>query len=131
MSEDKTPFADSPFADRFNLLIESNQVQMQVLEVVMSLIRITEEELDIQLTEENAEVFVTHLALALQRVVNDEAIKDAPSALMNEAKSLTKHWERAGKLVNLASTSLDKEIAESEQAYLTVHLANLAISAGE
>jgi len=118
--------SESPFRERFSLLLESRQVQPHVLDVVLQIVQLVEQDLQLQLTEENAEAFVTHLVLALQRTADGKSIDDAPPALMREAKTLTTHWEQAGKLVQFASDALNQPIHEHERGYLTIHLAKLA-----
>lgn len=125
MSEEYHTFSDSPFAERFSLLLSSGQVQLPILNVVMKMINFVEIEFGIELTEDNAEMFVSHIALALQRIANGESIKEAPSALMNEAQALTEYWNQSGILTQIASEALDQEIPQSEHAYLTLHLATL------
>lgn len=129
MSNQQYSFSASPFAERFSLLLESDQLQLPVLNVVLKLIEEVEKDLALELTEDNAEMFVTHLAMALQRIADGKPVKEAPPALLNEARGLTEYWQQAGNLTQLAGDALGQEIEENERGYLTLHLAKLALDA--
>lgn len=127
---DEYSFEESPFAERFTLLLQSNQIRQSTLQLVMKIIDQVEKDLAITLTEENADMFVSHLALALQRIADGQAIKQAPTVLMTEAHSVPEYWQMAGRLIQIAEETLHTDIEASERAYLTLHLVKLAIGAG-
>jgi transcriptional regulatory protein LevR len=127
---DDNSFEDSPFAERFTLLLASNQITHSTLQLVVKIIEQIENELDITLTEDNGEMLVSHLGLALQRIADGEAIKETTPVLIDEAQSVPAYWQLAGRLIQIANEALNTKIEPSEQAYLTMHLAALAINSG-
>jgi transcriptional regulatory protein LevR len=115
----------SPFDERFHLMLESGQMQPPVLEIVMRIIHQIEQDYNLTLDEDNAGVFVTHVALALQRLADDEALESIPSLVLDEARTFTRQWAYAEKLAATVASALNKSLPEGEIGYLTIHLERL------
>ena len=116
---------DSPFYQRFVLMLESGQVQPRVMDVVTNIMTQIEQDYGLSLNEDNAGMFVTHIALALQRLTDDEPLEEVPSVVLDEARALTRQWNYAQQIAAEVAGMLDRPLPEGEIGYLTIHLERL------
>lgn len=117
--------SDSPFYERFALMLESGQVQPRILDRVASIVRQIEHDYGLALDEDNAGMFVTHVALALQRLADDEPLEEVPSVVLDEARLLIQQWNYAQRLAAEVAGILGRSLPEGEIGYLTIHLERL------
>ena len=74
-------------------------------------------------------VFMTHLAMAYQRIVDGNIAEDMDVAMLNEIKT----QEQFKEVLNLTQEILsyiDIEIPDSEMSYIYLHLTNLLSKEG-
>jgi transcriptional antiterminator len=116
---------DSPFHERFALMLDSGQIQQRIVDVVMEIIRQIERDYHLSLNEDNAGMFVTHIALALQRLADDQPLEETPPVVLAEARTMAQQWDYAQRLAAYIAEALVKSLPEGEIGYLTIHLQRL------
>ncbi|WP_169950463.1 PRD domain-containing protein [Microbispora sp. H11081] len=110
------------FAERLDLLEEARQITPLARRLTELAIAEIADELAVTFTEENAAPFVTHLAVALTRLNRFER-EAAPSAVVDEEiRDRTREREVIQRVMEECEKLLDREVPESEIAYMTVHL---------
>lgn len=75
-------------------------------------------------------VFMTHLAMAYQRIVDGNIAEDMDEAMLNEIKT-QEQFEDVLKLTNEMLPYIDIEIPSSEMSYIYLHLTNLLRKEGQ
>lgn len=76
---------------------------------------------------ENSEainVFVTHLAMAAQRIQNEEPVEQAEDVVWEEVRN-SEHCHEAGQLLQEILLQAPCNIPESECRFLIIHLCNI------
>ena len=116
---------DSPFHKRFTLMLDSGQVQQRVVDMLTEIIQQIERDYSLLLNEDNAGMFVSHIALALQRLADDKPLEEYPSVVLAEARTMAQQWAYAQKIAAYTAEALGKPLPEGEIGYLTIHLQRL------
>lgn len=113
---------NAEFAERLDMLEEAGQVTPLARRLTEFVLAEIGKELKIDLTEDNAAQFVTHLTVALTRLNRGE-LAAAPSAVVDEEiRNHSHERDVMRRLMAECEKFLDREIPESEAAYMTVHL---------
>lgn len=110
------------FEERFQLLLESGQLTEPVLEVTREIVTAIQNRYGITLTEENAGMFVTHIAMALQRIASGQPLETVSDEVWEETRQCQDEWSFARELAALARKRLEIQVPESELAYMVLHL---------
>ncbi|MDB4896357.1 MAG: putative transcriptional antiterminator [Firmicutes bacterium] len=110
---------------RLQLLAESGQISPLVAELTREVMRKVEAAYHIELTEENGAMFVTHLAVALERLRTGQAISEMPEAALAEVKAYTREWQFMSEVARETAERLHVQVPEGEVGFLTAHLATL------
>lgn len=113
------------FAERLDMLEESGQVSALARRLTEISLAQLSTDLALPLNEDNAAQFVTHLAIALTRINRgDPEIAVSPIALEEIAD---RHGERSAvtRVMGDCARLLERQVPESEIAYMTVHLCGL------
>ncbi len=69
-------------------------------------------------------VFVTHLAMAVQRIMMNEQVDEVDDIIWQEVKN-SEHCQKANELLKLVLAQAPCEIPESERRFLIIHLCNI------
>jgi transcriptional regulatory protein LevR len=122
--DEQVKLVAAEFAERLGMLEESGQItSLSRWLTENSLARIADE-LQLRLTEDNAAQFVTHLAIALNRLQRGEAI--APSATVSgEIADYGRERDVVRRVMDECEELLDRAVPDAEVDYMTVHLAAL------
>jgi transcriptional antiterminator len=113
---------NTEFTDRLDMLQEAGQITPLARRLTELVLVELAEEFGLVFTEENAAMFVTHLAVALTRL-NRREMEAPPSSLVDdEIRSRTREREVMRRVMSECEKLLDREVPESEIAYMTVHL---------
>lgn len=109
--------------ERMEILEKSGLISRQVtfqMEKIMELL----EELDKELEPEKVVMFMTHMAMALQRIENEQCQESLDQTALEEMKR-----EKAYPEAKIFTEKLKKisamEIPEAEEEFILVHLCNL------
>lgn len=114
---------------RTDILHSSGIISEQVYSACMKTIDDLCAETD-GLDEEKAGIFITHLAMALQRISKNEIESPVGDAVAEELKK-NAAYDQALRFLGLISEHAEFEIPESEKQYLMIHLCNLFAKQGE
>ena len=101
---------DATLLTRLNVLLDAKKIDEDIIRVVDVFVKETESELGIALTEDNASMFVTHIAMALARIKDGEEIKPIDDALLGEEVTTSPIYPKA------------------EYGYVALHLCALYVS---
>jgi transcriptional regulatory protein LevR len=113
------------FAERLDMLEESGQVTNLARRLTELSLADLAAELRLALTEDNAAQFVTHLAIALTRINRgDPEITVSPVAI-EEIADRHREREAVTRVMRDCSRLLQRDVPDSEIAYMTVHLAGM------
>ena len=120
---------------RLQLLKDSETISPEVAGLTRRLMARVEAEYGLTLTEENGSMFVTHLAVALERLRAGEAIEQMPPEALAEVRGHAREWAFMQQAAGEAASQLGVSVPEGEVGFLTAHLAALvhgeAAGAGE
>jgi transcriptional regulatory protein LevR len=113
------------FRERLDLLEGSGTASTLARKLAETALLEVTEEFPLELTEENAAPFVTHLVIALTRLQRGES--EAPASDAVEAEIASRDRERAviGRIMHSFENELGRTVPESEISYITVHLCAL------
>jgi transcriptional regulatory protein LevR len=112
------PHMNSIQMDRVKLLFESNQIDKEIYEFIPIVLKRVEDELQVQLAEENAGPFVTHLSIALQRIKNQEAIGEIPAELTSLTQKHPRLFEFAKEILSIVSPKVS---INAEASFITLY----------
>jgi transcriptional antiterminator len=113
------------FNERLDLLEESGQVTSLARWLTENVLARLSQELDLQLTEDNAAQFATHLAMSLSRLHRGDPEVEMSSALADELQAYQREREIVRRVLMECRQLLDREIPEVEVDYVTVHVCAL------
>lgn len=110
------------FRERLDILEGSETISPLARQLTELALAEIIDELDVELTEDNAAPFVTHLATALTRLGRGES--EAPLSAIAEEEIASRHRERAlvQRLMKDCAKLLGRTVPDTEVSYMTVHL---------
>jgi transcriptional antiterminator len=110
---------NSLLLERVDLLLDSEQIEREVYDLIPSILKKVEDELQVQLTDENAGPFITHLAIALQRIKKNEVIEESSS----EIKLLTEKYQNLFELAKEILSDITPKLVDinAEASYITLY----------
>lgn len=112
--------------ERLEILQSADMIEETVVTFCKRVIDILYEEKDSYPTE-GLEIFITHLAIATQRVLHHEAEADIDDAIINSLK-LEKVYKIAQRILNRILLESECEFPTSEKNLLLIHLCNICKS---
>lgn len=115
---------------RLKLLEDSETISPSVAGLTRWVMSRVEDEYHLTLTEENGAMFVTHLAVALERLRVGEAIEQMPPAALEEVRGYEREWDFMQGVAQEAAARLGVSVPAGEVGYLTAHLATLVHGGG-
>lgn len=108
--------------ERIDLLVASGLVDGQVRELTQWLLSRIAEDYGLVLTEDNAGTFVTHVAMALQRVKRGEPLAGVPEVVDDVVQAHPHQAARAELLARHLGDELGRSLPEPEVRYLALYL---------
>jgi transcriptional regulatory protein LevR len=123
------PAASETVEERLSLLLESGQLSARAARVTRRLVDMIARRKGTPLAGEVAIMFVTHVALALERIAQGRG-QDAglPPRLLDEVKGRSKDWNFAVRLARVAEQELGAEFPDGEIGYIAAHLGALSLA---
>lgn len=110
------------FAERFDLLEEAGQVTRLARLLTEYVLTQIAENLGVELTEENAAPFVTHVAIALTRLNRGDQVVAHSAVVEDEIEDRVRETELVVSLLTECEEFLGRPVPRAEAAYVTVHL---------
>lgn len=111
---------DQSLYQRLDLLLAAGQINPTIKEAVVGFGLTVEKKFQLRITEENAAMLITHLAMALARIFRGEVVEGLPEEALAELRN-----ERAYQEVPSLYLELEKKLAlsipEAEKNYITLH----------
>ncbi|MFW6266561.1 MAG: PRD domain-containing protein [Halanaerobiales bacterium] len=115
---------DKDIKNRLKILYEGDQIDKEIKEVVNKSLKMLETEYDLQLTEDNAAKFVTHLAMALMRIKNGEEVEGLNEVALQEVKQ-EEGYDFSLEFSKFIEDEVGLDIPGSEKGYIALHICNL------
>jgi transcriptional regulatory protein LevR len=109
---------DANLTERLEIFHESGQIDTDIYTQVPTLLQKVEEKLAINLEEDNAGAFVTHLSIALQRIKTGQTVQESPQELMGLR-------QKYPELYSFAKQLLNTEKEEAEALFITLYFCTL------
>jgi hypothetical protein len=109
------------FARRLDLLESSSQLSQETRRRIELLVQRVETEFDLELTEDRGAMFVTHVAIAWEKLRRGETLPPAPDNLLDEVRGHVRERDFLAK----SFADLDDSVAtipDGELAFWTAHL---------
>jgi transcriptional regulatory protein LevR len=113
------------FAERFDMLVDAEQVTPLARELTQSVLVELCEGLRLEISEDNAAQFVTHLAIAFTRLERREAEAPYSAAVLEEIQGRPHELTAVRDAMRRCEEALDRTIPEPEISYMAVHLCAL------
>ena len=113
------------FAERFDMLEESGQVTNLARRLTEMALAALATDLDLALTEDNAAQFVTHMAIALTRINRGDPEITVSAVAVEEIADRKREREAVATVMSDCSRLLQRDVPDSEIAYMTVHLCGM------
>lgn len=113
------------FCDRFDMLEESGQVTNLARRLTELSLADLADDFSLTLTEDNAAQLVTHMAIALTRINRGDPGINVSAVAVEEIADRQREREAITRVMRDCSRLLQREVPESEIAYMTVHLCGL------
>lgn len=109
---------------RLQILKDAGQLSEKNYQVIVKVIQMFGDDWNIGLSEENGAMFVTHLAVALERIERGEPVKPLDESIAAELKAQACYADCNQALLRI-ETIFGRTISEAEKGYLLVHLCTL------
>lgn len=111
--------------DRLDLLVAGGTIDGQVAGLTGWVLDRIACDLHLELTEENAGMFATHVAMALQRVKRGEGLGSAPGAVDEVIRAHPDLMARAEQLAWHIGNELGRPLPPAEVRYIALYLCAL------
>ncbi len=118
---------DATLLTRLNVLLDAKKIDEDIIRVVDVFVKETESELGIALTEDNASMFVTHIAMALARIKDGEEIKPIDDALLGEEVTTSPIYPKIPTMIRRVEDQTNIKIPKAEYGYVALHLCALYV----
>lgn len=109
---------------RLELLCNSGQISEKTKETIINIIRLFDTKLDIKLTEEYGAVFITHLAVAIERMKKNRKINPMDDSLFYEVRENPNYY-RSVEILNDIEKETGIEFFENEKAFIILHICSI------
>lgn len=106
---------------RLEILNVSGAISDCTKDVMLNVIEMFNEKHNIELTEDNGAMMVTHLSMAITRVKNNEPVKTIDEEVFRETLESV-HIERANLIYDDLSEVLDITLPDDEKKYMLVNI---------
>ena len=107
---------------RLEILRDSNVIDEHVYIQLMNFIIRLKDKWEIELTEENGAMMVTHIAMALQRIKKGEAVKEIDENVYSEVLKSDRIDEIHDIYIDAQENVFTEKIPEEEKKYIYINL---------
>lgn len=108
---------------RLNILLENNVITKEVYNRLKEIINQLKDKFNIEITEENGGMFITHLSMALKRMEDGEIINKIDRTIFKEIKNDI-NYEKSKEIVNNLEELIGKLPIE-EIEFIEMHICTL------
>lgn len=115
---------------RLKILKDSNQISEDTYENVIKIISIIRQNYNIDISEENGGMFITHIAIALERIkINESVEANNIDEDIYEEILKNEHFEKCKAITNEIQEEININIPEGEERFIIMHLCTMISSA--
>lgn len=109
---------------RMNILLENKVITKEVYSKVDKLICELKDKFNIEITEENGAMFITHLSAALTRINDGKAVDVIDESIMDQLK-LDKRYSISLKIMDLINHTCDIVFPREEEVFILTYLCTI------
>lgn len=117
-------FMDQNLYLRLDILKEAGEISQEIKEAVLEFINSFESKYRIVITEENGSMLVTHLSMALSRIIRGEQVNPIDDLIFSEVKQ-SQIYSELPEFYKKIENKLEIEIPESEKGFIALHACTL------
>ena len=110
---------DLPF--RIRLLSDAEQISPAEADGLTAMLKMFAEKWHIELNEDNAGMFITHLAIALKRMRENDTIQALDCAIIDEIQASVA-YPQSVTAMNEIESLFNVNLSDSEKGYIYLHL---------
>ncbi len=109
---------------RLIILKDAGQIDQNIHQDIIKIIDMIDEKHDIKLTEENASMLITHLAICFKRIKMGEVVNGIEE-MMYEEVTVDKSYKKAEEIFKDMEVTIGRSIDENEKGFIIMHLCSL------
>lgn len=109
---------------RLELLRNGGQISLETNQFMLKIIEMFQVKLCIKLTEENGAMFITHLAIACERMKKNEKIDPMHESAYGEVKG-NSNYSRSEAVLEDIEKEIGIRFLECEKTYIILHLCSI------
>ena len=114
----------SELLERINMLLEIHMITEHEYSDLKKIVTILEEQTDISITDENAGVFITHIAAAMKRQRDREELNQLDQAVINEIRGC-EEFVMVKDISIKIEEAIQTDLPENEISFMHLHLCNI------
>ena len=118
------------FQERFKLYIDGGMITMNDIEDIKNIIRLFDEKYHIELCEENASFFISHICAMYHRNQTNERLDDITDNEMEEIQNL-KTYSKSLRILEDIKREIKIQVNDVEGKYLLLHINQILQNGGE
>lgn len=118
------------FQERFKLYIDGGMITMNDIEEIKNIIRLFDEKYHIELCEENASFFISHICAMYHRNQTNERLDDITDNEMEEIQNL-KTYSKSLRILEDIKKEIQIHVNDVEGKYLLLHINQILQNGGE
>lgn len=109
---------------RLVILKDAGQIDQNIQEDIIKIIDMFDEKYNIKLTEENASMLITHLAISFKRIKIEETVNPIEEIMYEEIRA-DKNYKKAEAIFKDMEVTIGKSINDNEKGFIIMHLCSL------
>lgn len=118
------------FKERLDMYLEGGMINENDVKDIEAVIKMFKDDLNIELSEENAATFIAHLAAAYSRNATKEELDDLSSDMLDEIRVLDSYNDSL-KILDKIIEVTNNPLNDVERNYVLLHLNNLIANLAE
>jgi transcriptional regulatory protein LevR len=107
--------------ERLIILRDAKQIDEDIYSKMLKIIALFKEKWNIELTEENGAMMITHLCIALQRMKNKDAVEKIDEDICEELKK-NNYCEKSKQAIKAMEDEIGFVIPDCEKNFIIMHL---------
>ncbi|KUO71280.1 MAG: hypothetical protein APF77_19760 [Clostridia bacterium BRH_c25] len=117
---------DQLLRERLDILKEAGEISDEIRAAVIEFAQSFEKKYPLTITEENASMLITHLAMALARIKKGEEIIEMDELAMDEIRQSNIYGELP-EFYEIIEDKLQIRLPESEKGYIALHACTIIV----